>query len=347
MGYSIADKLVVAVSSTALFDFSKEHEIFLSEGIEAFRQYQRDNRHVLPKPGAAFPFIKRLLHLNKVFREQAPVEVIILSRNDPEAGLRMMDALPEYDLDITRAFFRSGEAPYPYMKAVNACLYLSTDKQEVREALDGGYPAGHVLPCAASHDDADTQLRIAFDFDGVLVDDEAENQYANGGLPLFHHHEVEHRERPLNSGPLMPLMKQLSKLQRLQRDNPSAVNTPGKAIRVAIVTARSMPAHGRLITTLKAYDIEADELFLTGGLSKKGILDVMRPQIFFDDQLGHLEPAAEGTPCVHIPFGVRNQLPPLELPLAPAPKRERKRKTPERPVPSPGLDLGGDAAAGA
>ncbi|MDO9487428.1 MAG: 5'-nucleotidase, partial [Sphingomonadaceae bacterium] len=83
MGYSIKDKLVVAVSSTALFDFSREHEIFLEEGIDAFRQYQRDNRDVLPKPGAAFPFIKRLLHLNKIFREQMPVEVIILSRNDP------------------------------------------------------------------------------------------------------------------------------------------------------------------------------------------------------------------------------------------------------------------------
>jgi 5'-nucleotidase len=350
VGYSIADKLVVAVSSTALFDFTKEHEIFLNEGVEAFRQYQRDNRHVLPKPGAAFPFIKRLLHLNKVFRAQAPVEVILLSRNDPEAGLRMMDALPHYELDISRAFFRSGEAPYPYMKAVNACLYLSTDHQEVREAIDAGHPAGHVLPCAAAQDDADTQLRIAFDFDGVIVDDEAESQYASGGLPLFHHHEVEHRKRPLNSGPLMPLMRQLSKLQRLQRDNPSAVNTPGKAIRVAIVTARSMPAHERIITTLQAYDIEADELFLTGGLAKKDILDVMRPQIFFDDQLGHLEPAAEGTPCVHIPFGVRNRPAPIELPEVPAPKRSRARKPPaERPSPSPrlGLDARDELAADA
>ena len=340
MGVSLADKLVVAVSSTALFDFSKEHEIFLREGVEAFREYQRENREVLPKPGAAFPFIKRLLHLNKVFREQAPVEVIILSRNDPEAGLRMMDALPHYDLDISRAIFRSGEAPYPYMKAVNACLYLSTDKAEVHEAMEGGFPAGHVLPCAASYDDGDNQLRIAFDFDGVIVDDEAESQYASGGLPLFHHHEVEHRKRPLNSGPLMPLLRQVSKLQRLERENPNAVNTPGKAIRVAIVTARSMPAHERVITTLGAYDIDVDELFLTGGLEKKGFLEVLKPQIFFDDQLGHLEPAAEGTPCVHIPFGLRNRrLPPIELPIQPAPKRERKRKAPAKRTPSPGLDL--------
>lgn len=340
MGYSVKDKLVVAVSSTALFDFSKEHRIFLEEGLEAFRQYQRDNREVLPKPGAAFPFIKRLLHLNKIFREQQPVEVIILSRNDPEAGLRMMDALPHYELDITRAIFRSGEAPYPYMQSVNGCLYLSTDKDEVAEAMEAGYPAGHVLPCAAEHDDGDTQLRIAFDFDGVIVDDEAESQYASGGLPLFHHHEVEHRKRPLGSGPLMPLLKHLSMLQRLERENPTAVNSPGKAMRVAIVTARSMPAHERIITTLGAYDIEVDELFLTGGLEKKSFLDVLKPQIFFDDQLGHLEPASEFTPCVHIPFGLRNRRdPPIALPEQPAPKRAKKRRVAEKAVPGPGLDL--------
>lgn len=340
MGVSLADKLVVAVSSTALFDFSKEHEIFLKEGVEAFRKYQRDNREVLPKPGAAFPFIKRLLHLNKVFREQAPVEVVILSRNDPETAMRMTDALKYYELDITRGTFRSGEAPYPYMKAFNACLYLSTNKAEVREAMEAGYPVGHVLPCTAEYDDGDNQLRIAFDFDGVIVDDEAESQFANGGLPLFHHHEVEHRHRPLNAGPLMPLLKQVSRLQRLQHENWSAFNEPGKAIRVAILTARSMPAHERVNTTLRAYDIEVDDLLLTGGLEKKHFLEVMRPQIFFDDQLGHLEPAAEGTPCVHIPFGVRNQLlPPIELPIQPAPKRERKRKTPAKQAPSPRLDL--------
>lgn len=339
MAYSIKDKLVVAVSSTALFDFSREHQIFLTEGLEAFRKFQRDNLHVLPKPGAAFPFIKRLLHLNKVFHEQQPVEVIILSRNDPEAGLRMMDALPKYDLDITRAIFRSGETSYPYMKALGACLYLSTHEAEVREAVDAGYAAGHVLPCGLSDDDGDNQLRIAFDFDGVIVDDEAESQYASGGLPLFHHHEVEHRKRPLSSGPLMPLLKHVSNLQRLQRENPGAVNSPGKAIRVAILTARSMPAHERVITTLGAYDIEVDELLLTGGLEKKAFLDVMRPHIFFDDQLHHLEPASEGIPCVHIPFGVRNRPIPNDLPISPVPKREKSRKT---PVPGPaaiGLDL--------
>ena len=156
MAYPIESKLVVGITSTALFDFSVEHQIFEQEGVDAFRSYQEANRKRLPAPGSAFPFIKRLLNLNRVFSDERPVEVVILSRNDPEAGLRMMDAMPEYDLDITRSFFLSGADPYPYMKAVNASLYLSTNKAEVRSAVEEGHPAGFVMPCEATNDELDS-----------------------------------------------------------------------------------------------------------------------------------------------------------------------------------------------
>ena len=302
MAYPIENKLVVGISSTALFDFSIEHSIFLNEGLEAFRSYQKEHRDDVPPPGAAFPFIRRLLHLNKIFPDQMPVEVVILSRNDPEAGLRMMDAMPTYDLDITRAFFLSGKVPYPYMAVVNACLYLSTNKAEVKDAIKAGYPAGEVLPCASFDDTNDTQLRIAFDFDGVLVDDEAESKYADGGRPLFHYHEVTNKDRPLNNGPLMPLMQRISSIQKMEAENPNRVNSREKAVRISIVTARNAPAHERLVNTMKHLGIEVDELFLTGGIEKKNILDVLKPQIFFDDQLGHLKPASNNTPCV--PYSV-------------------------------------------
>jgi 5'-nucleotidase len=279
----------------------------VTEGLEAFRTYQAEHRADIPRPGAAFPFIKRLLNLNNIFPDQSPVEVVMLSRNDPEAGLRMMDAMPHYGLDISRSFFLSGSAPYPYMKAVNACLYLSTNKEEVKEAVLGGYPAGHVLPYTAdAANDDGNQLRIAFDFDGVLVDDEAETKYSDGGLPLFFHSEVENKDKPLKSGPLMPLLKRLSDIQKLQDTSLSHINSADKAIRISIITARNAPAHERLINTMKSLELEVDELFLTGGIEKKNILDVMKPQIFFDDQIGHLTPAANDTPCVHIPFGIRN-----------------------------------------
>ena len=288
MPYPIDQKLVVAVSSTALFDFSIEHNIFITEGVAAFREYQIEHRHDLPKPGVAFPFIKRLLHFNTIFSEEKPVEVVLLSRNDPVAGLRMMDALPKYNLDISRAFFLAGELPYPYMQSVNAILYLSTNKNEVKQAIDQGYPAGRVLPSNVNDDENDKQLRIAFDFDGVIADDEAEKIYAEGDLPLFHHYEQAKRDKPLNAGPLMPLLKRISSLQKLEQQTRKHANSPSKALRVAVVTARNVPAHERLITTLRNYDIDTEQLFLTGGIEKKRILDVLKPQIFFDDQLEHL-----------------------------------------------------------
>lgn len=309
MAYPIEEKLVVGISSSALFDFSKEHEIFLREGVNAFRAFQAANADQAPLPGTAFPFIKRLLHLNKVFKEQSPVEVVILSRNDPEAGRRVMKAMTHYGLDITRAFFLSGEAPFPYMKSVNACLYLSTNKEEVKDAISKGYPAGYVLPTVAAADGDDgNRLRIAFDFDGVLVDDEAESKYADGGLPLFHHYEVENKDKPLKDGPLMPLLRRISEIQKMEAANVGRSNNPEKSVLISIVTARNAPAHERLLNTMKHLGLEADGLFLTGGIEKKNILDVLKPHIFFDDQIGHLTPASENTPCVHIPFGIRNRI---------------------------------------
>ena len=306
MTYPIEQKVVVAVSSTALFDFAQEHRIYITQGVKAFRDHQKENRSVAPMKGVAFPFIKRLLHMNSVFPKEKPVEVVLLSRNHPDAALRVMDALPKYELDITRAFFLAGSVPYPYMKSIGAVLYLSTDKEEVKNAINDGYPVGYVLPCHAPDNENDKQLRIAFDFDGVIVDDEAESVYADSGMPLFHEYEKLNRLKPLNSGPLMPLLKGISNLQRLEIQEFEKNSDPKKPIRIAIVTARNAPAHERLINTLSNYDIDTDELFLTGGIEKKNILDVLQPQIFFDDQLGHLVPASNTTPCVHIPFGVRN-----------------------------------------
>lgn len=308
MPYPIEEKLVVGISSTALFDLSEEDRIFREEGEEAFRAYQIAKKDEPPGPGTAYPFIRRLLHLNSFFPEQKPVEVVILSRNDPEAGVRIMNSAQAHELDITRAIFLSGEAPYRFMPSVNACLYLSTNREEVREAVKLGHPAGFVLPSIPRADDVeDMQLRLAFDFDGVLVDDEAEAQYVAGDLPLFHHYESENKDKPLKDGPLMPLLKNLAKIQNLEESGEARMNRPQKIMRVSIVTARNAPAHERMVNTMKKLNITVDELFLTGGIEKKNFLDVIQPQMFFDDQLGHLEPAAAGTPCVHIPFGIRNE----------------------------------------
>ncbi|WP_420564331.1 5'-nucleotidase [Thalassobaculum sp.] len=310
MAYPIEDKLVVAVSSTALFDLTKEHELFLSKGLEAFRVHQRENKNNPCSPGVAFPFVERILHLNKIFDETKPVEVVILSRNHPDAGMRVLESVQYYGLEISRCAFTSGVPPYEYMKSFNSVLYLSTDSQEVKTAVDMGYPAGHVLPCQTVYDpgkDTEEGLTIAFDFDGIIVDDEAEKHYAEAGLDLFHHMEKRHRERPLNSGPLLPLIKKISDLQKIEKAEKENRNSNDKYVKVAILTARNMPAHERILTTLNNYGIDVDQLLLTGGIQKKRFLDVLKPHIFFDDQIQHLEDAAAETPCVHVPFGVRNQ----------------------------------------
>lgn len=307
MPYPIESKLVVAVSSTALFDFSKEHDLYLKLGVDEFRSYQREHRKDTPAPGAAFPFIKRLLNLNKIYTEEHPIEVVILSRNHADAGLRVMDAVSEYDLEISRSMFLAGTTPYPYMDAVNSVLYLSTDKDEVYTAVNKGFPAGYVLPCKHIPNDADLQLRIAFDFDGVIASDESEAFYQrSGNLDLFHEHERKFKEKPLQSGPLMPLIKRISEFQKLERQKAQNMKAYTQALRIAIVTARNAPSHERMMTTLQEAGIDPDELFLLGGIEKKRVLDILKPHLFFDDQIGHLQPAAEDTPSVHIPFGIAN-----------------------------------------
>ena len=307
MSYPIGQKLVVAVSSTALFDLAAEHDLYLKLGVDEFRAYQREHRMKIPDRGVAFPFIHRLLHLNEIYSDDCPVEVVILSRNHADAGLRVMDAVTHYGLDISRSFFLAGQLPYPYMQSVSAVLYLSTNKEEVKAAIEKGYPAGYVLPCETVPDDNDQQLRIAFDFDGVIASDEAEAIYRKSrNLDMFHEHERKFRDKPLQSGPLMPLLLKISAFQKLERQKSQNMAEYTQMLRIAILTARNAPAHERMIYTLAEAGIDVDELFLLGGIEKKRVLDVLRPHIFFDDQIGHLEPASALTPSVHIPFGVAN-----------------------------------------
>ena len=309
MPYPIEKKLVVAVSSTVLFDLSKEHEIYTTQGLDAFRAYQREHRHDIPGPGVGFPFIRRLLTLNSLAPEEPPVDVVILSRYHADDGMRVMDAVQAHHLDICRAFFMAGRKPYPFMEAVNASLYLSTNAEQVREAVSLGYPAGHVLPCHAEDDASDRQLRLAFDFDGVLADDEAEIVYKQtNDLAEFQKHEAENKNRPLGAGPLTALLHRISLLQELDaaRCRDCAAE---RLLRIAIVTARSAPAHERLVNTLAAWGMEADEVFLLGGIEKKRVLDILKPHLFFDDQLVHLAGASASVPCAHIPFGIANTPP--------------------------------------
>lgn len=308
MPYPIEKKLVVAVSSSAVFAMDDANSIFDREGVEAYRKYQLA---WLDKPfdrGVAFPFIRRLLRLNELYPDQMPVEVVVLSRNSAETGQRFFRTCKHYGLGISRGAFLAGQSPHHYIGAFNASLFLSVHRGDVVDATIRGFPAGLVLPTKQEDDATDHELRIAFDFDGVLANDEAERVYAKRDhLGDFHEHEVTHAQRPHDPGPLKDLFTKIGFFQKLEArrtlEEPSYV----PALRVAIVTARNAPANERMITSLHEWGFGAAELFLMGGIEKKRVLDVLKPHIFFDDQLSHLEPAAATTPSVLIPFGVRNE----------------------------------------
>jgi 5'-nucleotidase len=310
MPFQIENKLVIAVASSALFDLAESHQVYLDSGAEEYRRYQERNLDTVLGKGVAFPFIRRFLGINQRFPDESPVEVVLLSRNSPETGMRVMRSIAHYGLDISRAAFITGKPPYPYLPAFNASLFLSANEGDVANAIALDYPAGLVLPSQVADDEADAELRVAFDFDGVLADDESETVFKHNGLNEFHAHETLHAARPHQPGPLADLFRKLALLQqleeRMQRSDPAY----RKIVSIAIITARSAPAHERVVTTLKSWGVDADETFFLGGMSKARVLELFRPHIFFDDQLTHLNSPPGGTiPMVHVPFGVANRRP--------------------------------------
>lgn len=312
MAYPIDRKLVIGVASSALFDLSEADSIFRSEGEEVYRGYQRKNQNNKLGKGVAFPFIRRFLSLNEIFPDQEPVEVVLLSKNDPDTGLRVFNTIRKYGLNISRAAFTSGQTPYSYIPAFNISLFLSANPDDVRKAVAAGYPAGTVLRTNLADRKEDKELRIAFDFDGVIVDDEAEEAYSRRQrVEDFHEFETKKAKIPLEPGPLGDLFKKLSYFQKLERKREfKEAGKYKRVIRTAIVSARNSPADQRVTTTLRKWGVSPDETFFLGGIEKKRILSILKPHIFFDDQMSHLETAAGIIPSVHIPFGVRNKIKP-------------------------------------
>ena len=304
------EQLVVAVSSRALFDLEKEHQLFETQGYEAFRDFQVRKKDEPLKPGVAFPFVKRFLGLNKLFPNQEPFRVVALSRNSPETARRFFNSCRHYQLPIHAGAFTSGQSTFPYISAFKVSLFLSDNEDKDTRAIEAGLPGGLVLPnrMADDSDDDDPTLRIAFDFDGVLADDESERCYQKEGLSAFHKNEMEKAETPHDPGPLRDLFARLSAFQRLDYQTRGSKDPYFKpAIRISIVTSRGAPSEERLITTLKSFGMSAAELFLLDGLDKGSILEAIRPHIFFDDQARNLEKMQAQIPSVLVPFGIHNE----------------------------------------
>jgi 5'-nucleotidase len=293
-------KLVVAISSRALFDLQDSHRVFEEQGVEAYCQYQIDHENEVLEPGAAFPLVQKLLRLNLLATPRERVEVILLSRNSADTGLRVFNSIQEHDLPISRAAFTSGDSPFRYVEPFGADVFLSSDSSDVASTLDAGFAAATMLPSAGSKQSREqNKLRIAFDGDAVIFSDEAEQVFKQKGLVEFAKHEVAAAKKPLPGGPFRNV---LAALHEIQAEFP-ADESP---IRTAIITARGAPSHERVIRTLRAWNIRIDEAVFLGGKEKGEFLRTFGADIFFDDQQGHCDSAAQHVPTGHVPNGVTN-----------------------------------------
>ncbi|BCR04482.1 5'-nucleotidase [Desulfuromonas versatilis] len=295
MAVDFRESLVVGISSRALFDLETENALFEREGVDSYRAYQQQNERVVLKPGTAFHLVKALLALNGQDSQTRLVEVVVMSRNSPETGVRVLNSIEHHGLDISRAVFASGEPLHPYLEAFDVNLFLSKSAEDVQAAIDGGVAAAVICAPPQGYNPARGKIRIAFDGDSVLFSDESEQIFKERGLAAFQEHERANRDTPLPAGPFARLLQTLVFLQKkFPRDR--------CPVRLAVVTARCNPAHLRVIQTFRAWGVEVDEAFFLGGISKDKVLKAFNAHIFFDDQELHLESASKVVPSGKVPY---------------------------------------------
>ena len=300
MPATLQNKLVIAISSRALFDLRDSHRVFEEQGLEAFQQYQIAHENKPLKPGEAFPLVQKLLRINTLLADEGRVEVILLSRNSADTGLRVFNSIQHYQLGITRAAFCGGESPWRYITAFGCHLFLSTDVDDVKNALSQGIAAATMIPSGNVPNASDELIRFAFDGDAVLFSDESERIYKESGLAAFTANEKAAAHSPMSGGPFKPFLAALHTLQ-------SEFPPKSSPIRTALVTARSAPAHERVINTLRTWNIRLDESLFLGGLDKGQFLKAYGADIFFDDQQVHCDSASQHVATGHVPHGVANK----------------------------------------
>lgn len=297
MGFNLDDTLVVSISSRALFELENENDIYESEGVEAYSEYQLEHENRILKPGSGFQLVKALNNLNKIEDNLRLTEIIIMSRNSADTSLRIFKSIEYYGLDITRAALVGGNPIAPYLESFKTDLFLSANEQDVKDSVDANIAAGLIcthLNYNINPNEPIDKIKIAFDGDAVIFSDEAEKVYKEKGLDAFIKHERDNAKKPLPEGPFAKLLKTISFMQRKYgKDAP---------IRTALVTSRNTPTQERVVRTLRAWDVRVDEAFFLGGLEKSEVLKSFGAHIFFDDQSVHIDPASKLVPAAKVPY---------------------------------------------
>ena len=295
MAYDLKDKLVVAVSSRALFDLETENKIFEEKGLDAYYKYQLEHENKPLDKGTGFRLIENLLKINNHFSEaEKQVEVIVLSKNNAATSLRITNAINRHKLDIKRSGWTSGNDISNYLKAFKVDLFLSANDNDVINAIQNGVAAAKILPSHHEiHNSLRDQVRIAFDGDAVLFSAASELIYKEHGLEAFIKHEQENKDNPLEKGPFAKLLLTIANIQKRFQDKTSPIRT-------ALVTARSAPTHERVIKTLNVWGVRIDEAFFLGGSEKYEVLEAFGADIFFDDQDTHLDLSVSVVPSAKV-----------------------------------------------
>ena len=293
-------KLIIGISSRALFDLDDSHKIFEKEGVDAYKEHQILNEDKILNPGNAFGLVKKILDINNLYESNDRVEVILLSRNSADTGLRVFNSIEAHNLDITRAVFCGGESPHKYVKDFNIDLFLSSSDEDVRMAIESNVASATIISGNSNFKEDDHLLKIAFDGDAVIFSDESEKVFHEKGMNAFIKNEIK-GENNLEPGPMKPFLMELNKLQR----EFSLEDCP---IRTALVTARSAPTHKRVIKTLREWGVRIDESLFLGGMSKEDFLKSFQADIFFDDQLKNIVDASGKITSAHVPYGVKNEV---------------------------------------
>ena len=293
MAYDLKNKLVIAISSRALFDLEEENKMFEKKGLKKYYKYQIKHENKLLKRGTAFAFVKNILHINKHFDDKL-IEVVVLSRNNAATGLRIKNSIDKYKLNVERAGWTAGTPISNYLKAFDVDLFLSANEEDVQEAINTGIAAARIIPKKYKKKINAKNVHIAFDGDAVLFSDASEKIYQKHGLEAFIKHEKKNAKKPLPKGPFAKLLKVISHIQKQFPMEKSPIRT-------SLITARDFATFERVIRTFDAWNVRVDEAFFLGGVEKKSVVKSFKADIFFDDQDIHLEKTSQKTPSAKVP----------------------------------------------
>lgn len=295
MGYDLNKKLVIAISSRALFNLEKENAIFEQKGLDSYYKHQIENEDILIDKGTGFRLVRNLLRINDDFKDDKQVEVIIVSRNNAATSLRITKSIEKYKLDIARSAWSGGSSISKYLKPFKVDLFLSANEEDVQNAVNEGIASARILPYEHNEDESQAQVKIAFDGDAVLFSEESEVIYKTQGLDAFLEYEKQNAENPMMDGPFAKLLRVISNIQEKYPQEKSPIRT-------ALITARNSPAHERVIRTLDAWNVRLDEAFFLGGVDKYEVVNAFGADIFFDDQDVHLEQTSKTSPSAKVPY---------------------------------------------